>query len=196
MSLKTELRQKIKVAQVLGPKKLLLLPLVLLYVGGLLLLSRVIRVNIHPIINSRFGHFTINTELTISKVKDRKNRNNKREINLFCATSSRSCNASLEKMWSREIKLQNGNWGCLLYDISKRLKSTDFYHETTALDREGRLIDFPPSLNFSEIEMAVGDAFLSKNNVSNRKEFVCLNVRDGSFLAKGPALSWSKSRDW
>ena len=196
VSLKTELLQKIRVAQVLGPKKLLLLPFALLYIGGLLLLSRVIQVNIHPIANSRIGHFATNTELAILKIKDRKNRSNKREINLFCATSPKSCNAALEKMWSRDINLQTGNWGWLLNDISKHLKSTDFYQESTNLDREGRLIDFPPSLNFSEIEMAVGDAFLSKNNVSNRKEFVCLNVRDGSYLASSGNLGWSESRDW
>ena len=196
MSLKTELRQKIKVAQVLGSKKLLLLPFALLYVCGLLLLSRVIRVNIHPIINSRIGHFATNTELTILKLKDRKNRSNKREINLFCATSAKSCNASLEKMWSRNFNLQTGDWGWLLNDISNRLKSADFYQESTDLDKEGRLIDFPPSLNFSEIEMAVGEKFLHKNNISNQEKFVCLNVRDSSFLANSPALSWSKNRDW
>ncbi len=196
MSLKTELRQKIKVVQVWGVKKIVLLPFALLYVGGLLLLSRVIRVNIHPIINPRIGHFATNTELTISKIKDRKGTNNKREINLFCVTSAKSCNASLEKMWSRDINLQTGNWGWLLNDISKRLKFTAFYQESTALDREGRLTDFPPSLNFTAKEMAIGEKFLHKNKIANLEKFVCLNVRDSSFLAKGPALSWSKNRDW
>ena len=196
MSLKTELQQKIKVAQVLGSKKILLLPFALLYVGGLLLLSRVIRVNIHPIVNSRIGHFATNTELTILKVKERKNRTNKREINLFCATSAKSCNASLEKMWYRNIKIKTGDWGWVLNDISKRLKSADFYQESTALDREGRLIDFPPSLNFTVTEMAIGEKFLHKNNISNLEKFVCLNVRDSSFLAESENLAWSKSRDW
>ena len=196
MSLKTELLQKIRVAQVLGKKKLFLLPFALLYIGGLLLLSQVIRVNIHPIVNSRFGHFTINTELSILKIKERKNRNNKPEINLFCATSTKSCNKSLEKMWSRNFYLQTGDWGWLLNDISKRLKSTNFFQESTALDKEGRLINFPPSLNFSEIEIAVGEKFLHKNNISNQEKFVCLNVRDSSFLANSDNLGWSKSRDW
>ncbi len=196
MSLKTELKEKIKVAQVFGPKKLLLLPFALLYIGGLLLLSRVIQVNIHPIINDRLGHFATNTELSILKVKERKNRTNSREINLFCATSAKSCNASLEKMWSRDINLQTGNWGWLLNDISKRLKFTAFYQESTALDREGRLTDFPPSLNFTAKEMAIGEKFLHKNNISNLEKFVCLNVRDSTFLAESENLGWSKSRDW
>ena len=196
MSLKAVLLQKVRVAQVFGPKKLLLMPFALLYVGGLLLLSRIVRVNIHPIVNSRFGHFATNTELSILKIKERKNYNNKYEINLFCATSNKSCNTALEKMWSRNFNLQTGDWSWLLNDISKRLKSTDFYQESTNLDREGRLISFPPSLNFSEIEMTVGEKFLHKNNISNRKKFVCLNVRDNSFLANSDNLAWSKSRDW
>ncbi len=196
MSLKTELQQKIKVALVLGPKRLFLLPLALLYIGGLLLLSWVIRVKIHPVVNGKFGHFATNTELSVLKVKERKNRTNKREINLFCATTTKSCNASLEKMWSQMFNLKTGDWGWLLNDISKRLKFTDFYQESTALDREGLLINFPPSLNFSEIEMAVGKDFLSENNISNRDKFVCLNVRDSSFLARSKNLGWSKSRDW
>ena len=99
-------------------------------------------------------------------------------------------------MWSRNFNLQTGNWGWLLNDISKRFKSTDFYQDSTALDKEGRLIAFPPSLNFSETEIAVGEEFLSKNKISNREKIVCLNVRDSSFLANSDNLGWSKSRDW
>lgn len=196
MNLKVKLLQKIRVAQVLGHKKLLLLPFALLYVSGLLLLSRVIRVNIHPIINSRIGHFATNTELSLLNIKERKNRNNKREINLFCAISARSCNKSLEEIWSRNFSLQTGNWSWLLNDISRRIKSTDFYQESTAVDRAGLLVGFPPSLSFSETELSIGEEFLSKNNISNREKFVCLNVRDSSFFSISKPLGWSKSRDW
>ena len=99
-------------------------------------------------------------------------------------------------MWSRNFHLQTGDWGWLLNDISKRLKSTDCYQESTDLDKEGRLINFPPSLNFSEFEIAIGEKFLHKNNISSREKFVCLNVRDSSFLAESENLGWSKSRDW
>ena len=161
----------------------MLLPIALLYVCGLTLLSRVIRVNIHPLVNSRVGHFATNTELSILKIKERKSRSNKHEINLFCATSAKSCNTALEKMWSRNINLKSRDWGWLLNDISKRIKSADFYQESTAVDMDGQFINFPPVLNFSETEMHLGDEFLSKNNVSNREKFVCLNVRDSSFLS-------------
>ena len=194
--LKALILQKIRVAQVFGPRKLFLLPFALLYIGVLLLLSRVIRVNVHPIVNGRIGHFATNTELSILKIKERKNRNTKLEINLFCATSNKSCNTALEKMWSRNFNLQTGDWGWLLNDISKRLKSTDFYQESTDLDKKGRLIDFPPSLKFSKSELTLGDEFLSECNISDGEKIVCLNVRDSSFLAKSENLGWSKNRDW
>ena len=99
-------------------------------------------------------------------------------------------------MWSRNFNLQTGNWGWLLNDISKRIKSADFYQESTAVDKEGRLISFPAVLSFSATEMHLGDEFLSKNHVSSREKFVCLNVRDSSYLANSENPDWSKHRDW
>lgn len=180
----------------MGTKKLLLLPFALIYVGLLLLLSRVIRVNIHPVANSRIGHFATNTELSVLKIKARIASAEKREIDIFVSTSEKSCNTSLEKIWSRNFNFQTGDWGWLLNDISKRLKFKDFYQESTNLDIEGRLISFTPSLNFSDTEMTVGEDFLFRNNVSNLKKFVCLNVRDKAFLANSENLAWSANRNW
>ena len=178
-----------RAVSVLGPKRLFLLPFALFYVGGLLLLSRIIRVNIHPIVNSRIGHFATNTELSILKIKEREIRTEKLEINIFCATSDESCNSSLEKMWSRTFNLQTGNWSWLL-------KTTDFYQESTNLDREGRLLSFPPTLTFDDNELALGEKFLADSRISEPEKIVCLNVRDSSFFSMSKRLGWSKSRDW
>jgi len=196
VSLNVKFLQKIRVAQVLGRKKLILLPFALLYVCGLAMISRVIRVNIHPIINSRIGHFATNTELSILKIKERKHLYNKHEINLFCTTSTKSCNTSLEKMWSRNFNLQTGNWGWLLNDISKRIKSADFYQESTNLDKEGRLLSFPPTMTFDDNEIALGKKFLADSRISEPEKIVCLNVRDSAFFSTSNPLGWSKSRDW
>ncbi|MEI7441796.1 MAG: TIGR04372 family glycosyltransferase, partial [bacterium] len=191
-----KIKQKYLVVTALGPTKVVLLPFAMAFVGLLLFVSKFVRVRIHPVINSRIGHFATNTELSVLKIKERKILKGKREINIFCGVSDTSCSISLEKMWSRNFNFQTGNWGWLLNDISKRLQSTDFYQESTNIDKEGILNSFPPTLNFSETEMALGDEFLSKNNISNREKFVCLNVRDSSFLANSNNLGWSNSRDW
>ena len=121
---------------------------------------------------------------------ERKSKESKRR------NSNESCNSSLEKMWSRTFNLQTGNWSWLLNDISKRLKTTDFYQESTNLDREGRLLSFPPTLTFDDNELALGEKFLADSRISEPEKIVCLNVRDSSFFSMSKRLGWSKSRDW
>ena len=195
MSLKTEFEQKIKVAQVLGPKKLLLLPFALLYIGGLLLLSRVIRVNVHQILNDRLGHFAFNTEISVLRIREMKKRSKFPNLNIGCANSIESCNLSLEKMWKREFNFKTGEWGWLLNDISKRTKKSNFYQESTREDKF-RLFSDQPLLRFTSDEEQIGEEFLIHNNISKHEKIVCLNVRDSAFLSKSDPLNWSKSRDW
>ena len=172
------------------------MPFAMVFVGLLLFVSKFIRVRIHPIINSRIGHFATNTELSILKMKEREIRTKKLEINIFCAISDESCNTYLEKMWSRNFNFQTGNWSWLVNDISRRIKTTDFYQESTDLDKEGRLLSFPPTLTFDNNELTLGEKFLTDSRISDPKKIVCLNVRDSSFFSISKPLGWSKSRDW
>ena len=196
MNLKSKLQQKLQVARVLGLKRVLLLPLALLYVGTLLLLSRIIQVRIHPIVNDRIGHFAINTELSLLKISENRKNSNAKKLDIGCAGSVSSVNSALEKMWKREFAFKTGEWGWLINDISKRVKSENFFQESTANDKEGRLLNFPPNLNFSNDEEAIGEEFFKNNDVLHPEKIVCLNVRDSAFLSQSEALNWSKSRDW
>ena len=196
VNLKAELLKKKSVAQVLGAKKLLLLPFALLYVGGLLLLSRVIHVRIHPIVNDRIGHFVINTELSLLKIKENRKDSKGKTLDIGCVNSVLSVNSALEKMWKREFTFKTGEWGWLINDISKRVKSENFYQESTEKDREGRLLNFPPNLYFTNEEEASGEEFLKNNGIINPEKIVCLNVRDSAFLSQSKSFNWSKSRDW
>ena len=196
MNLKFKLSQKLQVAGVLGLKRVLLLPLALLYVGMLLLLSRVIRVNVHPIINSRIGHFATNTELSLLKIRENRKNSKAKTLDIGCASSVSSANSTLEKMWKREFTFKTGEWGWLINDISKRVRSENFYQKSTANDKEGRLLNFPPNLYFTTDEKAIGEKFLKNNDVICQEKVVCLNVRDSEFLSQSEALEWSKSRDW
>ena len=196
MNLKSKLQQKLQVAQFLGVKRVLLLPFALSYVGILLLLSRIIQVRIHPIINDRFGHFAINTELTLLKIRETRKNSKTKTLEISCATSVVSVNSELEKMWRREIKLKTGDWGWLINVISKRVQNKDFYQESTANDKEGRLISFPPTLEFTSEQELTGREFLKNVGVIDENKIVCLNVRDNAFLSQSEALNWNKSRDW
>ena len=196
VSLKVVLLQKIRVAQVLGPKKLFLLPFALLYVGGLLLLSRIIRVNIHPIVNDRIGHFVMNTEISVLKIKEVQDRSVSPSLLIGCAISTKSCNLALEKMWKREFNFKTNEWGWLLNDISRRSNRKDFYQESTRDDVLGLRNRNLPLLRFTSDEENIGLKFLLDNGISDSHKIICLNVRDSSFLANSPPLSWSKNRDW
>ncbi|CAB4755233.1 unannotated protein [freshwater metagenome] len=196
MNLWLKIKQKYLVVRTLGTTKIVLMPFAMAFVGLLLIVSKFVRVRIHPVINSRIGHFAPNTEISVLTIKERQIHTDKREINIFCATSETSCNESLEKMWKRKLSLKTGNWGWLLNDISKRIKGANFYQASTANDKEGLLISFPPSLTFSEAEKTFGEDFLAENGISDPNKIVCLNVRDSSFLAISEPLGWSKSRDW
>ena len=197
MNLKSKLQQKLQVAQFLGVKRVFLLPFALVYVGMLFLLSRIIQVKIHPIINDRIGHFATDTELTLLKIREtRKNPKKPEKLDISCATSVVSVNSELEKMWMREIKLKTGDWGWLINDISKRVQSKDFYQESSANDKEGRLISFPPTLEFTSEQELIGRKFLKNVDVKDENKIVCLNVRDNAFMSQSEALNWNKSRDW
>jgi putative glycosyltransferase (TIGR04372 family) len=185
-----------RVAQVLGKKKLFLLPFALLYVCALLLLSRIIRVNIHPIVNGRLGHFAFNTEMSVLRIKEMEKRSKWRNLNIGCATSIESCNLALEKMWKREFNFKTGEWGCLLNDISERTQRKNFYQKSRSIDIDGQLISFPPNLTFDHNEKAIGEEFLAHKGISDPSKIVCLNVRDSSFLSNSEPRGWSKSRDW
>lgn len=180
----------------MGLKRILLIPLALLYVGLLLLLSRVIPVNIHPIVNDRIGHFAINTELSLLKIRENRKNFKAKNLNIGCASSVSSVNSALEKMWKREFTFNTGEWGWLINDITRRTKRKDFYQESLANDKEGRLVNFPKNLNFTNEEEAIGEEFFKNNDVIYPEKIICLNVRDSAFLSQNKALNWSKSRDW
>ena len=196
MNLKSKLRKKWLVVKAIGLKKTLLLPFALVFVGCLLLISKFIPVNVHRIYNSRIGHFALNTEISATRAKDKQDRLGKRIINLYCFESLESANTFLETLWKRSLTCLTGNFGWAVLDISRRVKKKDFFIETEAIDREGYLDRSPPTLEFTDAELGMGEMFLQSTGLNRDSKFVCLNVRDDSFLAKTKPVGWHTSRDW
>ena len=196
MNLKTKLRKKWLVIKAIGLKKTLLLPFALVFVGCLLLISKFNPVNIHRVYNSRIGHFATNTEISATRAKDKQDRLGKRIINLYCFESLESANTFLETLWKRSLTCLTGNFGWAVLDIARRVKKQDFFIETEAIDREGYLDRSPPTLIFNDAELETGEVFLNSFGLYKDSKFVCLNVRDESFLAKTKPVGWHKNRDW
>jgi putative glycosyltransferase (TIGR04372 family) len=196
VNLKSKLRKKWLVLKAIGIKKTIHWLFALIYVGCLLLISKFFRVNVHRIYNSRIGHFALNTEISATRAKDKQDRLGKRIINLYCFESLESANTFLEKLWKRTLTCLTGNFGWAVLDISRRVKKKDFFIETEAIDREGYLDRSPPTLKLNDAELGIGEVFLHSIGLNKDSKFVCLNVRDDSFLAKTKPVGWHTNRDW
>ena len=180
MNLKSKLYKKWLVLKAIGLKKSLLLPFALVFVGSLLLISKFIPVNVHRVYNSRIGHFALNTEISVTRAKEKQHRLGRRIINLYCFESLESANTFLEISWRRTLTCLTGNFGWAVLDIARRVKKNDFFIETEAVDREGYLDQSPPTLKFNDAELETGEAFLHSIGLNKNSKFICLNVRDDS----------------
>jgi putative glycosyltransferase (TIGR04372 family) len=196
VNLKSKLRKNLLVIKSIGLKKTLFLPIALIFVGCLLLISKFVPVNIHRIYNSRIGHFALNTEISATRAKEKEGRLGRRIINLYCFESLESANTFLETLWKRTLTCLTGNFGWAVLDIARRVKNQDFFIETEAIDREGHLARSAPTLKFNDAELKTGEVFLQSIGLDKDSKFVCLNVRDDSFLAKTEPIGWHQSRDW
>ena len=196
MNLKSELHKKWLVLKAIGLKKSLLIPFALIFVGCLLLISKFVTVNVHRVYNSRIGHFALNTEISVTRAKETQHRLGRRIINLYCFESLESANTFLEISWRRTLTCLTGNFGWAVLDIARRVKKNDFFIETEAVDREGYLDQSPPTLKFNDAELETGEAFLHSIGLNKNSKFICLNVRDDSFLAMTKPVGWHTNRDW
>jgi putative glycosyltransferase (TIGR04372 family) len=84
-----------------------------------------------------------------------------------------------------------------ILDIAKRVEKPQIYFESTNIDRNGLLIEEKlPTLEFLKSEISTGQKFISDCGTDRENRFVCLNVRDKTFLEKSEPIGWSRNRDW
>ena len=179
----------------LGYKKVALAPFALSFILTLLLINKFRTVRIHEVINSRFGHFVTNTELSrLSSLK--KNRDSsKKSLDLYCFLHRTSTNHFLEILWRRKLICLTGDWGSIFYLFATRTVP-ELVCESVFHNQNGQLYRYPIALEFSPAELSEGKKFLRNLGIQDKDKFVCINVRDSSFLQKSQPLGWSKSKDW
>ena len=180
----------------LGYKKVALAPFALFFILTLLVINKFRTVRIHMVDNSRIGHFATNIELSILSSFDEDITKKIQSINFYCFGHHTSTNLFLECLTRRQLVVVPGVFGWLVIFFANKLSLKNLLRTTTATDKEGLLIKYPPSFNFSDEEIRLGEKFLKSLGILDGDHFVCLNVRDDSFLAKSRALGWSQSRDW
>ncbi len=179
-----------------GYQKIAFAPFALIFIFTVVLMNRYRTVRIHPVVNSRFGEFAINTELSIlNSLEDDANKKIK-SINVFCLQHHTSSNMFLESLLRRQQFVISGTFGWLILFFIKKISPKYLLQSTTTSDGLGLLLKYPASFAFSVDEIRRGFDFLNSLGLKKESRYVCLNVRDSSFLANSNPMGWSKNKDW
>ena len=160
----------------------------------------------HGFNSSRIGHFAIETELYCCMRDVGINIPSQRYIDFFYLSRKYVCNRQLEKMWRRTLIILP-RW--LLIPLSRVNHFFSFFipsgkkHEvgyeigyTTTSHRDAHnLLEkrFGPHLNFTDDEEIKGKKILTEWGIPKDAKFVCLIVRDSSYLDRQKKYNL---RDW
>ena len=164
------------------------------------LIIRLIRpwllVRLRWLMSTRIGHFAANTELYLCERDAGIDVPNRRHIDIFYIVQP-LCNQQLSKMWQRTLHVWPIAWFIgPLYRLN-RLIPGGYLHEignNTQSDRDvhNLMERFPPHLEFIEEEELWGEDGLRDMGIPQGAPFVCLTVRDSSYLAMhNPSVDYS-----
>lgn len=144
-----------------------------------------ILIRVNPLINSRIGHFAANTELYLCERDAGINVPKRRHVDLCYHSDSITSNRQLAIMWGRNLRI----WPAWLlgptYRLNRLFPGGSIHEvENTQRDRDvhNLLESTPPHLCFTLEEELRGRAALIAMGIPDGSDFVCLNVRDNSYL--------------
>lgn len=167
--------------------RLLLVPVALLFVAVLRLLRG--RVRFGFLMSDRIGHLAGNTEVFLCE----------REVGIrkgfVIWSAGRAANEYLLSMWGRVLTIDRSGFALIVAKVNRLFDGWRSYEiEGGNLDRDinNLLEKSKPNLHFTELEKARGEYELHKMGLPSGASFVCLIVRDGSYL---PQLSYHNYRD-
>ena len=163
-------------------KLLMLLPAILL-IGIFILLRPFVIIQIYKVHDWRIGHMAATTQNTL-EVHDWNIRNRRKKIILYFFGSISSSNDFLKKLLMRHHYSLKNNWGFLLYYLCSKTSFLIAPTQYQTTDKQDLFSKYYPPLRFSNEEISVGNEFLSKFGLAPFGKFVCLNVRDDSYLEK------------
>ena len=170
-------------------RRILHLPLYVLAVPFVIvirLISPWFLVRMGGLISIRIGHFAANTEMYLCERDARINIPMQRYVDLFHVAYRPICNRQLEIMWKRALHI----WPSLVLEpaiLINRMTAGGTVHEigdNSQGDRDvHNLLDrIPPHLEFTQEEEAFGETGLRKIGIPEGDRFVCLIVRDNTYL--------------
>lgn len=172
---------------------ILLLPLGLLLTCIIRIIRPWLLIRIRILISERIGHFAANTELYLCECDAGIHIPKRPYLDLWYFNWP-ICNRQLARMWKRILHI-GPSWLLAPTDRMNALIPNGRIHQigqNTCLDRDvHNLLDqFPPHLRFLPEEEQRGQTDLSALGIPKGVPFVCLCVRDSSYLDR--ALPWKK----
>lgn len=171
--------------------RLLLVPLALLCVLVMRLFKG--RVKIGVLQTNRIGHLAGNVEVYLCE-RDAGIR--PKLIELWCAPIPMGiCNEQLLKMWRRVIRVDRTCFVEIMWKVNRLFDGWQLTEIPTGnLDRDALNLyeKYPPHLRFTKAEEQRGKRELRKMGIPKGAKWVCLIVRDNTYL---PHLSYHSHRD-
>ena len=163
--------------------KLPLLPFALIVVGIYVLLRPFVIIQIYKVEDWRIGHMVPNLEMVKLHVRDR-NYTKKRKIKLILFfPSENASNNYYKKMIVRDSCALDGHFGFLIYYLASHFSFFVTYYSFEDPKIMEVLFKNPPTLQFTDSELQAGFSFLDSFGLGTRNKFVCLLVRDSSYLS-------------
>jgi len=159
-------------------------------------------VRVGSLVSSRIGHFAANTELFLCERDAGINVPHQHHINIFQFQYKPICNQQLAVMWKKLFNIWP-TWILSPIIQINRLIPGGLLHEITQNTQHDRdvhnlLSQIPQHLKFTLEEEVKGSAGLQSLGIPKDGLFVCLTVRDSSYLAAhliGSDFSYHNYRD-
>ena len=153
------------------------------------------------LISSRIGHFAANTELYLCEQDAGINKPKCRYVDVFYMGYKPISNIVLANMWERHLLIAP-SWLMTPIAMANKLIPGGRIHEIGNNIQNDRDINnlmnkFPPHLQFTEEEELRGKEGLVKIGIKLGSPFVCLLVRDSSYLSThlGKDFNYHNYRD-
>lgn len=157
-------------------------------------LRPLVLVRLGTLISSRLGHFAGNTELYLCERDAGINVPRGSYFDVFVIPDA-VCNEQLLKMWKRAIYIWPGRIMATVAWINRLIPGSAVHMVVAARnDRDiHNLLDrYSPHLSFTDEEEAMGVAGLRSLGIPAGAKFVCLIVRDSSYLRSNmPQGNWN-----
>lgn len=169
-------------------------PIALFFVITIRLIRPFILVRIDILVSERIGHFAGNTELYMCERDEGINLPSCRHIDLWYQNWPVS-NNQLALMWCRVLHVLPRWILSPIHKVNLYIPGGEIHqipnNTQTDIDVHNLMDKFPAHLHFSQDEERKGQKHLNELGIPNEANFVCLIVRDSSYLDKTvPWKSW------